>query len=159
MLDRGNGIDSWGHATLAGSGQWDCFMGACDGGTRQWLDRGVGIDSWGVAVGVCNTGWIGAMGLIHGGVQQWLQRGDGIDSWGLAMVVTRVRVVPFHRLHCSLHSLSHPVPLPSVIHPPDQYRPRTPYPLCILHPPCPQLTPLPPLPNTQNPIYSDPLVV
>ena len=34
-----------------------------------------------------------------------------------------------------------PVPLPSVIHPPDQCRPWTPYPLRILHSPCPQLTP------------------
>ena len=40
-----------------------------------------------------------------------------------------------------------PVPLPSVIHPPDQCRPRTPYLLRILHSPCPQLN-LPPLPNT-----------
>ena len=36
------------------------------------------------------------------------------------------------------------VPLPSVIRPPDQCRPRTPYNICILHSPCPQLTPLPP---------------
>ena len=35
-----------------------------------------------------------------------------------------------------------PVPLPSVIRPPDQCRPRSPYTLRILHPPCPQLTPL-----------------
>ena len=60
---------------------------------------------------------------------------------------------PVHRLHWSRHSLSPPVPLPSVIRPPDQCRPRTPYPLRILPPPpppppCPQLNPYPPLPNT-----------
>ena len=72
-LDQGDGIDSWGHATLAGSGRWDWFMGH--------------------AMGPCDTGWIGAMGLIHraspwgrhGGAR--LDRGDGIDLWGSAMGV------------------------------------------------------------------------
>ena len=44
---------------MAGSGQWNCFMGTCD------------------------TGWSRAMGLIYGGVGHWLERGDGIDSGGL----------------------------------------------------------------------------
>ena len=83
-LDRGDGIDSWGHATLTGSGNgifsWGHAMGAHD-----WLDWGVGIDSWGVAVGVWDTGWIGAMESIHGVMQHWLEWGDGIDSWGRAM--------------------------------------------------------------------------
>ena len=51
---------------------------------------------------------------------------------------------PVHRLHWSCHSLSPIVPLPSVIRPPDQCRPRTPYNICLLHSPCPHLTPLPP---------------
>ena len=49
-----------------------------------------------------------------------------------------------HHLHWSHHSPSPPVPLQSVIRPPDQCRPRSPYPLQILHSPCPQLYPLPP---------------
>ena len=48
---------------------------------------------------------------------------------------------PVNRLHWSRHSLSPPMPLLSVIRPPDQYRPRTPYRLRILHSPCPQLPP------------------
>ena len=58
-LDQGDGIESWGYVTMAGSGQWNCFMGTCD------------------------TGWSRAMGLIYGGVGHWLERGDGIDSGGL----------------------------------------------------------------------------
>ena len=63
---------------------------------------------------------------------------------------------PVHRLHWSHHSLSPPVPLPSVIRPPDQCKLRTPYPLHILHFPCPQLTPLhppPPPPPPPPPLY------
>ena len=41
---------------------------------------------------------------------------------------------PVHRLHWSLSFTVSPVPLPSVFRPPDQCRPRTPYPLRILHP-------------------------
>ena len=64
---------------------------------------------------------------------------------------------PVHRLHWSCHSLSPPVPLPSVIRPPDQCRPRTPYPLLILHSPCPQLTPyLPASPHPPPPIPQTP---
>ena len=48
---------------------------------------------------------------------------------------------PVHRLHWSCHSLSPIVPLPSVIRPPDQCRPRNPYNICLLHSPCPP-TPL-----------------
>ena len=63
-LDRGDGIDLWGHATLAGSGQWDWFTG------------------------VCGIGWIRAVGLIYWslpwGAQHWLDWSDGIDSWGCA---------------------------------------------------------------------------
>ena len=44
----GRWIDSWGHATLAGSGWREC-------------------DLWGRAMGACDTGWTGAMGLIDGG--------------------------------------------------------------------------------------------
>ena len=58
-LDRGDGIESWGYVTMAGSGQWNCFMGTCD------------------------IGWSRAMGLIYGGVGHWLEQGDGIDSGGL----------------------------------------------------------------------------
>ena len=54
---------------------------------------------------------------------------------------------PVHRLHWSRHSLSLAVPLPSVIRPPDQCRPRTPYPLRVLPPP-PTPTP-PPTPHPQ----------
>ena len=83
-LDRGNGIVSWGYATLAGAGQWgwfmavcgtggngvmDWFRGACHGGTQHWLDQGDGIDLWGVP-----------LGMQHG-----LDRGDGIDLWGYIM--------------------------------------------------------------------------
>ena len=104
-LDRGDGIVSWGHATLAGAGQWGWFM-AC---VWHWLERGDGIDSGGLAMGAhdtgwisltgwwdwfmgvcheaCNTGWIGAMGLIygihHGGTR--LDQGDGIDLRGHAI--------------------------------------------------------------------------
>ena len=65
---------------MAGSGQWNCFMGTCD------------------------TGWSRVMGLIYGGVGHWLERvmgliqgachrgtwhlldqGDGIDLWGCAV--------------------------------------------------------------------------
>ena len=60
-LDRGNGIISWGHATLAGAGQWDWFMGVCRG--------------------ACNTGWIGAMGLIYVmGAHDWI--GEMGLIWG-----------------------------------------------------------------------------
>ena len=57
---------------------------------------------------------------------------------------------PVHRLHWSRHSLSLPLPPPSVIRPPDQCRPRTPYPLRIVHPPPP-----PPPPSTipPTPLY------
>ena len=65
-LDRGNVIVSWGHATLAGAGQWGWFMavwgtgwnrvmgliqGACHRGTWHLLDQGDEIDLWGCAVG------------------------------------------------------------------------------------------------------------
>ena len=82
-LGQGDGIDSWGHATFAGSGQWDWFMGACHG--------------------PCDTGWIGAMGVIHRGAPWgrgtlagsgrwvWLMGlatlagpGYGINLWGCA---------------------------------------------------------------------------
>ena len=60
-LDRGNGIVSWGHATLAGAGQWGWFMAV-----------------WG-------TGWNRVMGLIQGtchrGTWHLLDQGDGIDLW------------------------------------------------------------------------------
>ena len=102
MLDWSDRIDSWGHATLAGLGQWDCFMGGCRGGMRHWLDRGDGIDSWrratlaGVGrwdrfMGACHGGtrhWLDrGMGLIYGGVRHRLDRGDGIDLWGCIMGV------------------------------------------------------------------------
>ena len=45
------------------------------------------------------------------------------------------------------------VPLLSVIRPPDQCRPRTPYNICPLHSPCRQLTPLPPS-TSYNPTFS-----
>ena len=64
-LDQGDGIVSWGHATLAGAGQWGWFMA------------------------VCGTGWNGMMGLIHGachgGTRYWLDQGDGINLWGCAV--------------------------------------------------------------------------
>ena len=59
--------------------------------------------------------------------------------------------LPDHCLHWSRLSLSPTVPLPSVIHPPDQCRPRVRYPLCVLHSPCPILPPYPPLPTTWYP--------
>ena len=61
-LDRGNGIDLWGHTTLAGS------MGLVYESVQHWLDRGSGIDLWEPAMGARGTGWNGAMGLIYGGV-------------------------------------------------------------------------------------------
>ena len=66
-LDRGDGIDLWGCATLAGTGLWHWFMGTRHGGAR--LDRGDGIDLWGHAMGV----------------RHWLDVGDGIELWGCAM--------------------------------------------------------------------------
>ena len=58
-LDRGDGIESCGYVTMAGSGRWNCFLGTRD------------------------TGWCRAVGLIYGSVWHWLERGDGIDSGGL----------------------------------------------------------------------------
>ena len=75
-----HGGSPWGHATLAGSGRWDWFIGARNGGEWPWLDRGDGFDSWGLGY------WLdGAMGLIYGGVRHWLEWGDDIDLWGCAM--------------------------------------------------------------------------
>ena len=92
----------WGHAILAGSGQWGWFMGMRHGGGR--LDRGDGIDWWGCDMGACliremglihgGTPWGHAtpagsgrwdwfIGARHGGARPWLDRGDGFDSWGL----------------------------------------------------------------------------
>ena len=95
-VDRGDGIDLWGHAMGGGGG----------GGGWRWLDRGDGIELWGRAMGARN--WIGVMELIrggeprgcttltrsgrwdwfmwarNGGARHWLDRGDGIDSWGRA---------------------------------------------------------------------------
>ena len=141
-LERVDGIDSWGspwgHATLAGSGWWDWFMGVCHGGLQHgrgdWIDlwgclMGVrdwigvmgligGVAPWGCVtlagsgrwdwfMGACDIGWIWAMGLIHGGTPwghatlagsgwwdwiigarngvspPWLDRGDGFDWWEL----------------------------------------------------------------------------
>ena len=48
-LDRGDGIDLWGHAM----------------GVRHWLDVGDGIELWGRAMGARD--WIGVMELICGG--------------------------------------------------------------------------------------------
>ena len=83
-LDRGDGIVSWGHATLAGAGQWGWFMAVC--GT-SW--NGVMGLIQGLAMGAHDTGWIRVMGLIygvhHGGT--WLDRGDGIDLRGHAIRV------------------------------------------------------------------------
>ena len=62
-------------------------------------------------------------------------------------------------LHWSRLSLSPAEPLPSVVRPADQCRLNIRYPLRSLHSPCPTLTPLPPLPITQYPAYSDPLIV
>ena len=92
-----HGGTPWGHATLAGSGQWDRFMGVrdpdwigamvlIDGSSRHWLDRRNGIDLWGHVMGVRD--WIREMGLIWGhamGVWHWLDVGDGIELWGHAM--------------------------------------------------------------------------
>ena len=58
--------------------------------------------------------------------------------------------LPVHHRHWSCHSLSPIVPLPSVICTPNQCRPRTLYNICLLHSPCPQLTPPPPTPSTQH---------
>ena len=48
-LDRGDGIDLWGHAMVV----------------RDWLDVGDGIELWGHAMGARD--WIGVMKLICGG--------------------------------------------------------------------------------------------
>ena len=103
-LDRGDGIDLWGCATLVGTGRWHWFTGTRHGGAQ--LDWGDGIDLWGHAMG-CNTRWMWVMGLSyggmpwgratgsgrwiwfvgerHGGAQHWLDLGDGIDLCGHVM--------------------------------------------------------------------------
>ena len=84
-LDRGNGIDLWRCAALAGMGWWDWFVRACHGGTRQWLDWGNGIDLWWCAA-LAGTGWRNwFMGACHGGTRHWLDQGDGIYLCGQAM--------------------------------------------------------------------------
>ena len=87
-LERGDGIDLWGHVMGARDcigemglicggtpwgratrlGWWNWFVGVRHGGTWHWLDQGEGIDLCGRAMGAHDTGWIGAMGLINGGV-------------------------------------------------------------------------------------------
>ena len=99
-LDQGDGIDSWGHAALAGSGRRDWLISARHGAMRHWLDRGNGIYSWrhtlgardfgwivamGLIDGAHDTGWTGAMCLIYGGARHWLEWGNGIDLWGRVM--------------------------------------------------------------------------
>ena len=99
-LDRGNGFDWWGFATLAGPGQWDWFMGVRDTGWNGAMALIYGDSSWGRAtrsgrwdwfVGARHGGatlagygrWDWVMGACHGGAR--LDRGDGIDLWGRAM--------------------------------------------------------------------------
>ena len=57
-LDRGDGIDSKGHAMGASDPGWIGAMGSIDGGLRHWLDWGDGIDLWG-----CMT--LGGTGQWH----------------------------------------------------------------------------------------------
>ena len=84
-LDRGDGIDSWGHAMGPCDTGWIGAMGLIDGGSRHWLARGDGIDLWGCTT-LAGTGrWHWFMGTRHGGAR--LDRGNGIDLWGHAMGV------------------------------------------------------------------------
>ena len=108
-LDLGDGIDLWdwamgltnedcatgwigamgllhggmpgGHVTLAGSGHWDRFMGACHEDTRHWLDWGNGIDLW------RGIGWNGVMELIPGGLPWGHATVAGSGRWDWFMAV------------------------------------------------------------------------
>ena len=106
-LDRGNGIVSWGHATLAGAGQWVWFMavwgtgwngvmgliqGACHRGTWHWLDQGDGIDLWGCAVGHATRAgsgrWDWFMGYVMG-AHDWIDWFEGARHWDVTLAGTR----------------------------------------------------------------------
>ena len=84
------------------------------------------------------------------------------------------RHVPSGTLQSATHSASPPSPSPtlalsltvtltpplwSVVHHPDQYRPDTLGPFSRVRSPCPHLPPYPPLPNTDHPTYTGPLLV
>ena len=84
------------------------------------------------------------------------------------------RHVPSGTLQSATHSASPPSPSPtlalsltvtlspplrSVAHHPDQYRPDTLGPFSRVRSPCPHLPPYPPLPNTDHPTYTGPLLV
>ena len=70
-----------GHVTLAGSGHWDRFMGACHEDTRHWLDWGNGIDLW------RGIGWNGVMELIPGGLPWGHATVAGSGRWDWFMAV------------------------------------------------------------------------
>ena len=84
-LDRGNGIDSWGHAMGPCVTGWVGVMGLIHGGARPWLDRGYGFDWWSFATLAGTRQWHWFMGMRHGGARQ--DGGDGIDLWGHAIGV------------------------------------------------------------------------
>ena len=63
QLDQRDGIDLWGHAT----------------GVGHWLDVNDKIDLWGYSMGAPN--WIGAMELICGG-EPWGRMTLAISGWG-----------------------------------------------------------------------------
>ena len=92
-LDRGDGIDLWGHAmgsaTLVVSEPWDWFMGhAVRVPDTGWIGRW----DWfmGHTIGACDTGWIGELGLIHGGLpwEHTALAGSGQWDWFMALCGT-----------------------------------------------------------------------
>ena len=86
-LDQGDGIDLWGcavgHATRAGSGRWDWFMGYVMG-AHDWIgEMGLicGGEPWG-RMTLARSGWGDwFMWARHEGVRHWLDWGYGIDPW------------------------------------------------------------------------------
>ena len=90
-LDRAMGLIHgglpWGHATLAGSGQWDWFMAVCSTGWNGVIRLIHGGLPWGYATLAGSGWWDWFMRVCHGSVQYGLDRGDGIDLWGCVMGV------------------------------------------------------------------------
>ena len=106
-LDRGNGFDWWGLATLAGPGRWDWFMGVRDTGWNGAMALIYGDASWGCTTGSGKWDWfVGArhggatlagcgrwdwvMGACHGGAQldRVMELICGGEPWG-HMTLTR----------------------------------------------------------------------
>ena len=89
------GVALWGRATLAGSGRWDWFMGACYIGWTGAMGLIHGGMPWGHATLAGSGRWDWYIGVRHGGVWTWLDRGDGFDWWGLATLAGPGRWVWF----------------------------------------------------------------